>query len=708
VQHAHQKAVIHRDLKPSNILVGELDGKPLPRIIDFGLAKATSQRLTAQTMFTRIGSIVGTPGYMSPEQADSAGEDIDTRTDVYSLGVVLYELLAGALPLDFHNLRFDEVVHKLREQDASKPSTKLRTLGEQSTTAARNRRTEPRILARQLRGDLDAITLKALEKERSRRYGSPADLAADIGRYLRNEPVLARPAGAGYRARKYLRRHQIGVAVAATAAVLLVSVAVAQAFELRRITRERDRADRITAFMTGMFSVSNPSEARGNKVTAREILDKASKDIGKGLGNDPELQAQLMQVMGHVYRELGIYPEAESLLRHTVEIRRRTLGVNNPDTARSMFDLAQVLTFESRYAEAEKSCRETTDTFRRALGLESRDTLFSMNWLAWILYSEGRYPEAEKLNRQVLAAATRVFGPQDRLSRVVQGHLTLSIFHEGKYAEAEKALREELGEDRHTFGPDNRQVIADSNNLGEVLSREGKFAAAEEMYREALQAYLRVYGPEYPFTLDCTRNLGSVLSSERSYPEAEKLFRDALEIQGRVLGPEHAETLVTMGNLADALTEEGRYAEAEQLLRQTLETKRRTLGLEHAVTLDTLDDLGKLLKRERRYPAAEKAFRETLEGRRRALAPGDPKTASTAYDLACVLALEVKRGESFANLRYAVEHPLPAETRLGLEKESDLKSLHGDPRFALLVASARQPEPRNRPAVTQTRAPPPH
>jgi non-specific serine/threonine protein kinase/serine/threonine-protein kinase len=388
-------------------------------------------------MFTRIGSIVGTPGYMSPEQADSAGEDIDTRTDVYSLGVVLYELLAGALPLDFHNLRFDEVVHKLREQDASKPSTKLRTLGEQSTTVSRNRRTEPRILARQLRGDLDAITLKALEKERSRRYGSPADLAADIGRYLRNEPVLARPAGAGYRARKYLRRHQIGVAVAATAAVLLVSVAVAQAFELRRITRERDRADRITAFMTGMFSVSNPSEARGNKVTAREILDKASKDIGKGLGNDPELQAQLMQVMGHVYRELGIYPEAESLLRHTVEIRRRTLGVNNPDTARSMFDLAQVLTFESRYAEAEKSCRETTDTFRRALGLESRDTLFSMNWLAWILYSEGRYPEAEKLNRQVLAAATRVFGPQDRLSRVVQGHLTLSIFNEGKYAEAE-------------------------------------------------------------------------------------------------------------------------------------------------------------------------------------------------------------------------------------------------------------------------------
>jgi non-specific serine/threonine protein kinase/serine/threonine-protein kinase len=175
VQHAHQKAVIHRDLKPSNILVSEVDGKPVPKIIDFGVAKATAQRLTAQTMFTRLGSVVGTPEYMSPEQAGSVGDDIDTRTDVYSLGVVLYELLVGALPLDFHNLRFDEVLNKVRDEDASKPSTKLRTLGEQSTTAARNRRTEPRTLARLLRGDLDAITLKAIEKERSRRYGSPSD-----------------------------------------------------------------------------------------------------------------------------------------------------------------------------------------------------------------------------------------------------------------------------------------------------------------------------------------------------------------------------------------------------------------------------------------------------------------------------------------------------------------------------------------------------
>jgi non-specific serine/threonine protein kinase/serine/threonine-protein kinase len=337
VQHAHQKAVIHRDLKPSNILVSEVDGKPVPKIIDFGVAKAPAQRLTAQTMFTRLGSIVGTPEYMSPEQAGSVGEDIDTRTDVYSLGVVLYELLVGALPLDFHNLRFDEALNKVRNEDASKPSTKLRTLGDQSTTAARNRRTEPRTLARLLRGDLDAITLKAIEKERSRRYGSPSDLAADVNRHLRNEAVVAHSPSFAYRTRKYIRRHWVGVAVAAAAALLLISFSVAQYFQLRRITRERDRADRereratrVTGFMTGMFKISDPSESRGNKVTAREILDKASGDITTGLVRDPELQAQMMQVMGDVYDSLGLYPQAESLIRQTVQIRRASSDRTTP------------------------------------------------------------------------------------------------------------------------------------------------------------------------------------------------------------------------------------------------------------------------------------------------------------------------------------------------------------------------------------------
>ena len=243
VQHAHQKAIIHRDLKPSNILVSDVDGKPMPRIIDFGLAKATSQRLTDCSIFTRVGAVLGTLEYMSPEQVDSGGEDIDTRTDVYSLGVVLYQLLVGALPLDLKKLAYDQMLRRLREQEVPRPSSRILTQGGDSAITAQNRGTDPPSLTRQLRGDPDAVVLKALEKDRKRRYGSPSELAADIGRYLRHEPVSAHPPSAGYRARKYIRRHRLGVAMAAAALLLLAGFAVTEAILLRRITRERDRAD---------------------------------------------------------------------------------------------------------------------------------------------------------------------------------------------------------------------------------------------------------------------------------------------------------------------------------------------------------------------------------------------------------------------------------------------------------------------------------
>jgi serine/threonine protein kinase len=696
VQHAHQKAILHRDLKPSNILVGEVDRKPAPRIIDFGVAKATSQRLTADALFTRVGAIVGTPGYMSPEQADSAGADVDTRTDVYSLGVILYELLVGALPHDFSKTPMDEFQRRLRVEDAPRPSTKLRSLGDQSGVTAQNRGEDTPALSRQLRGDLDAITLKALEKERSRRYATASELGADIGRYLRNEPVLARPASGLYRARKYIRRHRIGVAVWAAAAALLISAALAQTFELRRIRRERDRADRVTEFMTGMFKVSNPSEARGNDIKAREILDKASKNIDTGLAKDPELQAQMMTVMGNVYDSLGLYNKAESLLNRAVGIRRRSLGVRNPDTLKSMKDLAAVLNEESRYRDAEKLSRETLDGRRQALGSEHRETLESMCQLALILNNEGRFPEAEKLHSNVVEVAKRVFGEQDKLTRTAQQQLAIDFAYEGKYQDAEKTFRDVLDVSRRTLGPDHPDTLAAMNNLGAVLQQEHRYPEAEKLYVDSLEAKRRVLGPEHPETLMSMGNLALVLNNEKRYSEAEKLFRETLEIKRRLLGPDHRSTLVTMGNLAGLLATEGQYSEAEQLVRQTLETERRSLGPDHSDTLVTLDTLGDLLKREKRYTESEKAFRDTLEGRRRALGVSHPDTASTAYDLACVLALDGKRDAAFANLEFALKHGLLPDIRQGLEKDDDLKSLHGDPRFDALAAAARQS-----PAVAQ-------
>ena len=250
VQHAHQKGIIHRDLKPSNVLVTIQDDHPVPKIIDFGVAKATAQRLTERTLFTELGVMIGTPEYMSPEQAEMSGLDIDTRTDVYSLGVMLYELLTGALPFDCKALRqagFDEIRRTIREKEPPRPSTRVTQHGPASTEAAANRHTEPRRLASELRGDLDWITMKALEKDRTRRYESANELAADVRHHLNNEPVSAGPPSTVYRAKKFVRRHRFGVAAAATLVLLLVAFAVTMAVQAQRIARERDRANREAA-----------------------------------------------------------------------------------------------------------------------------------------------------------------------------------------------------------------------------------------------------------------------------------------------------------------------------------------------------------------------------------------------------------------------------------------------------------------------------
>ena len=564
VQHAHQKAIIHRDLKPSNILVSEVNGKPMPRIIDFGLAKATSQRLNDGSMYTRVGAVLGTLEYMSPEQADSAGEDIDTRTDVYSLGVVLYQLLVGALPLDLKKLAYEETLRRLRDQEVPRPSSRILTQGGDSAITAQNRGTDPPSLTRLLRDDPDAVVLKALEKDRKRRYGSPSELAADLGRYLRNEPVTAHAPSAAYRARKYVRRHRLGVAMAAAALLLLAGFAVTEAIQLRRITRERDRADRITQFMTNMFKVSNPSEARGNTVTAREILDKASHDIDTGLSTDPELQAKMMDTMAITYYSLGLYTRAQPLIERAIEIQRRVLGPEHPDTLHSM------------------------------------------------------------------------------------------------------------------------------NNLANDFLSEGRNADAEKLYRQTLDIQRRVLGPEHPDTLRSMNNLANDLRLEGHPAEAEKLHREALDILRRVLGPEHSNTLTSMNSLALDLQSQGRYAEAETLDRETLDIRRRVLGPEHPDTLGSMNNLANDFSGEGHYSEAEKLYRETLDIDRRVFGPDHPDTATSTYNLACIMARQGRPDEAISLLQQAVEHGLRVYTALGMDKDPDLKSLHGDPRFDALVAKARQ------------------
>ncbi|MGB6833993.1 MAG: serine/threonine-protein kinase [Candidatus Acidiferrum sp.] len=657
VQHAHQKAIIHRDLKPSNVLVLEQDNKAIPKIIDFGLAKATGRRLTDNTMFTELGVMLGTPEYMSPEQADQREQNIDTRTDVYSLGVILYQLLVGVLPFEEKALRaagIEEILRVIREQEPPKPSTRIRSLGPASAASAEKRQEQTQSFVRHLQGELDWVTMKALEKDRIRRYGSPAELSADIGHYLRHEPVLAHPPSPAYRASKFVRRHRWAVAAAASAAVLLITFTAVTAVQARRIAAERDRASRqaeaaqrVADFMKGMFKVSDPSQARGNSITARELLDRASKEIDTGLAKDPETQAQLMDVMGEVYESLGLYPQAHPLFEHATDIQRRVNGPRNPETLRSAAELAWLLLEEGHYVEAEKLARETLDIQSQVLGQDDRDTLKSMSELAATLQREGHYADAEKMEREELDIERRVLGPENQGTLVTLNNLAGVLREEGRYTEEEKTEREVIDIRRRVLGPENPQTLTTINNLASTLANEKRYAEAESMDREVLGIERRVLGPEHPGTVRTLNDLALVLDSQGSYPEAEKMYNEVIDIRRRVLGPEHPDTLMAIMNLGAPLEHEGRYAEAEKLNREVLEIQRRVLGPEH------------------------------------------PDTAVTIYDLSCLAARQGHKDQALSLLRESVDHGLPPRGDLGVDTDPDLKSLHDDPRFAAIVADAK-------------------
>jgi serine/threonine protein kinase len=646
VQHAHQKAIIHRDLKPSNILVVEVNGKPMARIIDFGLAKAATPVVTEDVLRTRAGTFLGTPGYMSPEQADPESIDVDTRADVYSLGVVLYELLTGLLPFDttqWKNQSLEEILRQLREADPQRPSAKVRLNRDTSYTRVQARCTELGALAAVLKGDLDWVTMKALEKDRGLRYGTVAEFASDIECYLENKPVVARPASRAYRLRKYARRHRLEVGVAAGTFVVLAVFAATEAVQLRHTTRERDRADRITGFMKSMFEVSDPGESRGNTITAREILDKASGNIGTGLSKDPEAQAQMMEVMGEVYDSLGLYRRAEALFTQAVDTQQHVLGPSSAETLKSMRYLAWVMHEQGRDSEAEKLDRDVLERYRQAFGVEHHGTLAAMSDLASILRVQFRYGEAEKLQRETVEIQSRVLGPE------------------------------------------SEDTLTSMNNLANTLSYEQKYAEAEALRRKALDIQRRVLGPEYPDTLRSMMNLADTLYLEGRYSDAETLERETLGIQKQVLGPDHPETLMTMYNLTCALNKTGSYTEAETLGRKTLGDRSRVLGPEHRATLKTMVVLAASLLKNGRYPEAEKLLRDALAIQTRTLGPNHRDVAASLYQLAILDEQEGKNDEAIALLRDSINHGLGVDARNGIGTDPDLTPLHSDPRFNALV-----------------------
>ena len=613
VAHAHANVIVHRDIKPSNVLVSN-DGAV--KLLDFGIAKLLEGDGTgaAATMLTGEGGSSMTPEYAAPEQL--TGARITTATDVYALGVLLYVLLTGQHPAGKGVRSAADLVKAIVDNEPMRPSDVVVTAQDEATTsAAATRATTPEKLTRQLRGDLDTILAKALKKNPVERYGSVTALADDLGRYLRNEPILARPDAFSYRASKFVRRNRIAVGLASLAIVAVLAGATGIVIQTRTARRqrdlafrERDRAGRITDFMTRMFKVSDPSEARGNSVTAREILDKASKDVATGLAKDPEAQAEMMTVMGKVYASLGLFPRAESLLRQSLEIRLRVLGLEHPDTLKTMRALAGTVAQAGRYADGEKISRETLDIERRVLGPEHPETLGTMGQLAIDIEMQGQ----------------------------------------GRIREAEKLLQQTFDLQRRILGAKHLDTLATMDNMAWILMAENRFPEAEKMQRESIDLEREVEGPEHPDTAYSMNRLARILAREENYPEAEKIQLEALAIQRRILGAEHPNTVRSLTNLGDIEMSQNHYADAERTFREL-----------HDVQLRVLDR-------------------------------NDPNAAVTTYNLGAVAALQGRPKEALPFLREAVDHGLLPKYAVGIESDDDLKSLHGDPGFAALVAYAKK------------------
>jgi tetratricopeptide (TPR) repeat protein len=529
-------------------------------------------------------------------------------------------------------------------------------------------------LQRELRGDLDSIALKALENDRARRYATPSEFAADIGKYLRNEPVSAHAPSAAYQARKYLRRHWAGAAVAAVVLALLVGFAVTQSIQLREIRLGRDRADQITGFMKQIFKVADPSEARGNSVTAREILDRSSRQIESGVGLDAGEQSELLQVMAETYQNLGLYARAHTLAQAALDSRRRLFGPEDPKTLQSLAQMGNLLFLEGHAAEAEASLRDTVAIELRVLGAQNILTLQTQDALVSNLAAKGRYAEAEKLARQTIALESVTLGPRNLLTLNTTRVLASALRSQNRFAEAEALFRQTALIEQQVLGADHPDTLKTRSSLANLLRLQGRYSEAEDILKDVLASRRRVLGEDHPETADTLTMLAIDLVHDRNrYKEAEELYRTALAIDLRQLGPESRFTTRTEEGLANVLAEQDRYGEAEPLFREVLRVRLKLLGPDATDTLLTERNLGNLMLAEGHLPEAERIFRSTLERDERVLAPDDRDLLGVKSWLAETLLQEHRPAEAEVFARQAFE----AEQRvLGAENATTLDGLY--------------------------------
>lgn len=640
VQYAHRRLVVHRDLKPSNILVTE---EGTVKLLDFGIAKMLMDGNDAMTdrALTQTGHAVMTPAYAAPEQIRRA--PVTTATDVYALGVVLYELLAGQRPFDLAGCSPADVERIVGEQVPAPPSA----------VASLDRQ-------RALRGDLDTIVLKALRKEPERRYASAEQLADDLQRHLEGRPVTAQPDTVGYRTRKFFQRHRASVAAAA---FVVIVVAALVGFYTAQLAQERDRAQleaetatQVSNFLQDVFKSSDPSEAMGDTVSVRTVLERGAQRIDTDLEGQPNVQARLLDVMGEVYLNLGQYDKAQPMLERGLELRRQVHGERHADVASSMDHLAFLHEKTGDYEEAERFNRRALSMRRTLHGDEHPAVAESLNRLAGLLMHKGTYEEAEPLYRQSLTLRQRLLGDEHPEVAVTMNDLALLLHRRGKLGEAEQYVRQSLALNRTHYGEKPHPNVASSLGLlGAVLDEKGAYAAAEDTYREALAMSRALYGDEpHPAIATSLNNLAGVLRTQGEYDEALPLLREMTTIDRRLHGDEHPNVATGLNSLALLLEDMRRYNEAEQYSWETLRILRATVGDEHPYVAFAMNNLGMLLFRMENYEEAEPLLRQSLALRQTLYEDSHPGVARAMSNVGVLLHRTGEHDEADRLLRQAL------------------------------------------------------
>ena len=621
VQHAHQKGVIHRDLKPSNILVTEQDGRPQPKVIDFGIAKALGLHLTEKTYITQVGVPIGTAAYMSPEQAESSGIDVDTRSDIYSLGVILYLLLVGRLPVEPTMLGMHAFIFKLASGDsqAPRPSARFTALGEFMDAIAEARRTSAEHLRRELNGDLDWIVMKALEPNRVRRYESATAFALDIERFLNDEPVTARSPTAAYRVGKFVRRNRVPVAAATLAGIALVlSTAFAAAGMIRAQRAERvaaaeaATAQQVSNFMLDVFKLERSEAARADQITALELLNRGAKRSELVLADQPVLQGRMMHTIGAAYASLGLYEAASAQFERALRARVHALGPDDPAVGDTEGAIGQAKANFGDMAEAERH-------FERALAIRERSV-----------------------------------GPADTATASVVAGLASLRWRQGKHAEAESLYTRAISIDEAKLGKNAAAVARDLAGLGIVYWAQKKYGEAEPLMRRALSIRERVLGQEHPDLAGLMNNLGGLYWSQGRYADALPLYERTRKIYERTLDPMHPNVAAILNNLGETYWKLHRYREAEPMFTRALAIKEARLERGDPSLAITLNGLAGVFRETRRLVEAEAAYRRALEIRSRAFKPGNSDLTETVTDYAVLLRETGRTREADAlSARYA-------------------------------------------------------